>query len=373
MTTAHTFIEPLDVLFLRGNKPFGDPGSFGESQVLPWSSVAAGAIRSLLLTQDGIDPAAFARGDAPHAALGTPADPGPFRLVAWHLARRSGGGVETLHAPPADLFIGADEGRSPVATLLAAVQPAPGLLSSAVLPRWPVLPRAGRDKPATGWWLTQAGWKAYLAGRAPQAAQLVASSELWKIDARIGIGLAPETGRADDGKLFGMQAVAFRHGVGYAAGMRGSAPPAPGMLRLGGDGRAASISHAHVAPSEPDYAVLAAARRCRLVLTSPGLFERGWLPTGTGADHRFELHGVRARLVCAAVPRAEVASGFDLARRAPKPAQRVAPTGSVYWLEQLEATPGQLRKLAEAGLWTEPAHNPARCAEGFNRFAFAAC
>ena len=28
-TVHHRFIEPLDVLFLRGNKLFGDPGSFG--------------------------------------------------------------------------------------------------------------------------------------------------------------------------------------------------------------------------------------------------------------------------------------------------------------------------------------------------------
>ena len=30
------FIEPLDVLVLRGNKLFGDPGSYGESLVPPW-------------------------------------------------------------------------------------------------------------------------------------------------------------------------------------------------------------------------------------------------------------------------------------------------------------------------------------------------
>lgn len=371
MTTAHTFIEPLDVLFLRGNRLFGDPGSYAESQVLPWPSVAAGAIRSLMLAQAGVDPAAFARGDVAHPTLGTPDHPGPFRLAGIHLARRTGDRVETLHAPPADLFVSLDPRGYPVANRLVPVRPAPGLLVSAPLPQWPVLPQAQRDKPAGGWWLTQAGWRTYLAGATPDSTQLVPSSELWRIDTRVGVGLAPETGRADDGKLFGMQAVAFGHGVGFAAGIQGSEPPAAGVLRLGGDGRGATIAHAHLAPSEPDLALLAAAGRCRIVLTSPGFFEHGWLPAGTGADHRFELHGVRARLVCAAVPRAETASGFDLARRAPKPAQRVAPAGSVYWLEALEASPDRLRKLADAGLWGEPAHNPSRRAEGFNRFAFA--
>ena len=31
MDTTHLFIEPVDALFLRGNRLFGDPGSFGEA------------------------------------------------------------------------------------------------------------------------------------------------------------------------------------------------------------------------------------------------------------------------------------------------------------------------------------------------------
>jgi CRISPR-associated protein Cmr3 len=92
-------------------------------------------------------------------------------------------------------------------------------------------------------------------------------------------------------------------------------------------------------------------------------------PDGT---ERFELHGVRASLACAAVPRAEVISGFDLAKGRPKPAVRAAPAGSVYWLDELEATPAALRKLAEIGLWPTEDYNDARRAEGFNRMTFAA-
>ena len=35
-TIEYRFIEPLDVLFLRGNQLFGDPGSYGECLVPPW-------------------------------------------------------------------------------------------------------------------------------------------------------------------------------------------------------------------------------------------------------------------------------------------------------------------------------------------------
>src|SRR5690606_38316669 len=100
------FIEPLDVLFLRGNKLFGDPGSYGESLVPPWPSVAAGAIRSALLAKKGVDLEAFARGDIQDPELGTPDRPGLFRVVGFQLARSlEDGFVETLHKVPADLLI----------------------------------------------------------------------------------------------------------------------------------------------------------------------------------------------------------------------------------------------------------------------------
>ena len=60
--TQYRFLEPLDVLFLRGNKLFGDPGSYGESLIPPWPSVAAGALRSRILADDGVNLTDFAAG-----------------------------------------------------------------------------------------------------------------------------------------------------------------------------------------------------------------------------------------------------------------------------------------------------------------------
>ncbi len=143
------------------------------------------------------------------------------------------------------------------------------------------------------------------------------------------------------------------------------------MLRFGGDGRAATIGSVNTTLPEPDYAAIAKAGRCRIILTTPGLFPGGWKLPGTAADNRFAFAGISARLVSAAVSRAETISGWDLAERKPKPAQRVAPSGSVYWLDELQASPEALRKLVESGLWSELCEDQARRAEGFNRFTFA--
>ncbi len=376
--TEHRFIEPLDVLFLRGNKLFGDPGSHGESLVPPWPSAAAGALRSHLLAQDGTDLAAFAKGQITHPSLGTPAEPGPFALTAFTLARQlDDGRLQTLHALPADLVVTDKDGDGKHIQSLHPQSPHTGLLSSSGFAQVPVLAETERRKAASGLWLSQSGWQRYLNGQLPNADQdLVKTSDLWAIDSRVGIGLNADTRSADDGKLFTTQAVAFKPCVGFVASVRDATLPAQGSLRLGGDGRAASSQSVdHQAP-QADLHTIATQGRCRVVLTTPGLFAQGWLPNGfqleTDGHHWLNLHGVRARLVCATVPRSETISGWDLANWQPKAALRSAPSGSVYWLDQLQATPEALGKLADSGFWSDACEDTHRRAEGFNRFAFAA-
>lgn len=383
--SSSVFMEPLDVLFLRGNKLFGAPGSYGESLVPPWPSVAAGALRSRMLVDDGVDPAAFARGEIVHPVLGTPDAPGTFAVTAFHLARRfADGRVEPLLAPPADLVVSQDPGGTPRVRALRPTSVG-SVSSSAPCTRLPVLAETTRRKPVGGYWLAEAGWRKYLAGGLPATDDLLPAHALWTIDPRVGVGLDADTGSAAEGQLFSVQAVAMTqrtrsgkdgYDVGFLTTVRGTALPRDGTLRLGGDGRAAALHAVTVTLPEPDVSAICQARRCRMVLTTPGLFELGWLPTGCtrGADgrHHFDFAGVSGRLVCAAVPRHETVSGWDLARGRPKPAQRAAPAGSVYWLDELDTTPEALRKLVETGLWHEPCDDAARRAEGYNRIAIAA-
>ena len=394
MEITHVFIDPIDALFLRGNKLFGDPGSFGDALLPPWPSVAAGALRSALLAHREHNPLRFACGEIEDdTELGTPERPGSFRITQFQMARRGPDGtVEPLYGLPADLSVtrcagGRDEDRE--VRRVRPHGPPKGIQASAATQSLAVLAEPRRGKPLTGHWLTPKGWRRYLDDGKVEQGHLVPSSELWQLDTRVGIALDPRKRRASDGALFTSQGIVFRKpehrraseatlgwNVGFLAGVLGATlPDDPLMLRFGGDGRAAVAKRADLCAPEVNYDGIAAAGCCRLVLTTPGLFEGGWRPTGVtgdGCDLRFELHGVRARLVCAAVPRFEVISGFNLAKRGPKPAQRVAPVGSVYWLDKLDATSDTLRNLAARGLWSDPVENARRRAEGFNRIAFGA-
>ena len=369
------FLQPLDVLFLRGNKAFGDPGSFGESTMPPLPSVAAGALRSRMLVDAGIDPVAFARGDAAHPALGTASTPGEFAVSGLHPARRGPDGtIETLHPLPADLVATETAGRWSVRRLQALAMHDSPLASSAPLHCWPVLADAARGKPVSGLWLTAAGWEACLAGHAPDPSQLVPTGALWQRDERIGVGLDPQRRAAADSQLFTSQAIAMRPGVGLLveAELPGDcALPEQGLLRFGGDGRAVALEPATPPVMHADLGRLAAAGRLRLVLTTPGLFADGSRLPGMTADGSWAFGGVRGRVVCAALPRPMTVSGWDLAREVPKTAQRAVPAGAVYWIDALDADADALRKLVNRGLWSAPCEDPGRRAEGFNRLALA--
>ena len=369
------FLEPLDALILRGNKLFGDPGSYGESLIPPWPSVAAGAIRSRMLADAAIDLAAFARGEAEHPELGTPSDPKAFVLRQFHLARRKDDTIERLLAPPADVSIVEDDHGKPSARRATPTALANGLKSSNPLPLHPVLAETTRAKPASGYWLTQHGFERYLHGELPQSEHLVKSSTLWSTDERVGVGLSVDTRSAENGKLFSTQAIALKADVGFLLSIHGATPPTSGLLRFGGDGHAVAVHQAKTQPLATDYANIIQSGKLKLALASPGLFTHGWLPNGARPDVRrtdgalrFDLHGVTGWLVCAAVPRAEVISGWDLARWEPKAAQRVAPTSSVYWLElDTSVHKASLEALFERGLWSHPPEDSIRRAEGFNR------
>ena len=393
MTMQCHFIDPVDVLFLRGNKLFGDAGSYGESLVPPWPSVAAGALRSALLAQNEVDLKAFASGQYQHPELGTPEQPGPFTLTAFHLARSpaaaegsSAGSAEPIYPLPADLVVRKQEEDSDELDVvrLQPREPAPGICCSRKTSALAVLPEQSRGKPETGYWLNADGWQHYLTGaKINSRSHLITSSELWRLETRVGVGLDAATRRASDGALFSTQAVALKKAehstesaftIGFLVQSKGASFPEQFGIRLGGDGRAAIARKVEPEWPTADYQSIVESRRCRIVLTSPGIFAEGWLPPGfSGADFdwQFDLHGVRGRLSCAAVPRAEVVSGFDIARGRPKSAQRAVPTGSVYWLEALEATPEALQQLVAQGFWSSTVEDPARRAEGFNRLAIA--
>jgi CRISPR-associated protein Cmr3 len=242
------------------------------------------------------------------------------------------------------------------------------------LPLLPVL-KSGRGKPLGGCWLSENGWREYLQGHIPKGQDIVWRDALWKSETRPGIALDGTTRTGAEGALYSVEHVSLKAGIGFLAGFRCGETdwPEHGNLRLAGDGRVAQWSRIQWAPPEPPLDAIAATRRFRLVLATHGLFPDGWLPPGIDrATFALVGPGFSARLVCAAVVRSELVSGWDLFKNEPKPARRAVPAGSVYWFDNFEGDADKLAAWAKDGLWPDNDWEEPRRAEGWNRAWLAA-
>ena len=369
--TSYYFVQPLDVLMIRGNKSFGGAGQHGEAVMPPWPSLFAGAFRSALLGRDAAQLARFANGEKLPGALGdvlgTPAQPGSFAINWLSLAQASSvANVNAAMPLPADL-IAFDDAKMPLVALQPAAPPA-GSAAAGELPLTALLRVAKQIKPEAGRWLDDAGLVSHLAGKLP--ASTLKTADLYRRETRLGIALNAGSRTAEEGALYTTEAIAFNTAAGFLVGIDGDAGllPASGRLRLGGDGRGATYTCCDFStPATPPG--IAASRRFRLILATPGIFNGGWFPEGVTQigerDFRLQVEGCTARLACAAVPRFDIVSGWDIALQQPKTAQRVVPAGSVYWFDQLEGDAGKLATWVAGGLWGDNA-NRQRRAEGYN-------
>lgn len=343
-TASYHFVQPLDVLMIRGNKSFGGDGEHGEAVMPPWPSLFAGAFRSALLGKNASQLARFAHaGDRLDgelgAVLGTPAEPGSFAInwLSLGVLAPAANKPSAVIPLPADLAA-FDDSRVPLVSLQPGKPPA-GSRASGELPLVAHLRLAKQTKPQAGRWLDGDGLAAHLCGELPT--KTVGNATLFKRETRLGIALDSGARTAAEGALYTSEAIALEENIGFLVGCEGDDGQlaSSGHLRLGGDGKGARYRSLPFSPPAIPLREIDSSRRFRILLATPGVFTGGWLPEcvrqlGTG-DYRLNGKGFSARLACAAVPRFDTISGWDLARQQPKTAQRVAPAGSVYWFDEL--------------------------------------
>ncbi len=81
-------------------------------------------------------------------------------------------------------------------------------------------------------------------------------------------------------------------------------------------------------------------KRIRMILTSPAIFEKGWLPGWIGDDMTGVIPNTqtRVRLVSAVVDRWKPISGwnYEKGKNGPKALRRMVPAGSVYFFEVID-------------------------------------
>lgn len=322
------FLEALDVWLFRDGRPF-DAGSDHRARSLfpPYPSVVLGAVRSHQLALRGVD---LSNQAAIKDVVGDAEDLRGLRLRGPFLARRENYTIHRYLPPPADAC-SVNQTSGEVSPAAQPRPPGDGVITSAPTPMLLGLD----DQPVKGiesGWLREDRLRDYL--RSTSVAT-VRSDDLFVRESRVGIGIERDRRTAREGAIYEVEFIRPHSDVGLLVEVEGDGYgswPSSGVLRIGGEGRAARFTRveAHVTPwpGAPDPL----PRRFRLYFATPAYFRGGWQPAEGNWSHFFDGD---VRLVAAAIGRYESVGGRDWAKRgdADRPARRHVPAGSVYYFE----------------------------------------
>lgn len=348
---ASYLLHPRAPLVFGTGRPM-DFGVGGATLRFPLPGTVSGALRAAIAAAAGLAPDPFNK-------LASAARVGPPLLASL---AADGGVAGVWLARPADAaYVGGMViPLVPVVPVVRELVPAD---CAADFPDGLVplkLMQASRAKPdeAPAWWSAAAvaAWLAQPPKPCEKTAAGVTAAAL-QLASRTHVSLDPATGTVRDRGLFrsagvdfGPQSDVTDTGFALAVTTDAVADLTGHHRRVGGEGRPARLERFDL-PADWPCAMppgLASAKRIRLLLTSPAVFEKGgFLPNGfvrtDGTDGGWEGvvdGGVRLCITACALDRAATYSGWQAG--GPGRAWRVVPAGTVYWCDVLAGSPANL-------------------------------
>jgi CRISPR-associated protein Cmr3 len=368
-------IEPRDPLIARDGRPAGRGGGLLRTLGFPFPQTLAGAVRTRLAAGGG----AFTLRPAEIEALLAIEVAGPLlaELPAEADTEGAGGEAGDWFAPaPRDARLTEAAPGTYALRRLAPRPLAPGEAVDALGDLQPVRaegePVAGKpplDPPAFWRWEAFEAWLTAPAGRSGASESLGRTALL--TEQRSHVAIRPGERVGQDGMLFTTVGLRFLAGPEAGPGRLAPRRLALGVRCAGGEvaGRRLALTPqlaplggerrlARWRPAGRDWPALPAAVResvrgsgqARLLLLTPAYFDGGALPGWNGQAWSTDIP-VRVTVRAASVGRPEIVSGWDLAQRQAKPTRRLAPAGSVYFVE-IAGTPEDRARWCEA-VWLQ--------------------
>lgn len=367
-------VEPLDTQFYRGTLPF-DAGAdgFATTEPLPWPSTLYGAWRTVGLVKSGH---LHRNQVAAHKVWGDKHQRGSFTLKGPLLWCGRGAQEEILLPLPADL-VATEDGKCrhccPDLDLKLAAcsdlhQHDPGLCRLRPVAH----AQGGKLESKAGYFMSHEKLSSYLCQELHDASlnqtDFRSAEDLFHPEPRVGIKRSLRSHQAEDGMLYSARHYRFaapgmaywmhlNAGEGQHLGL-----PQEGVLKLGGEGRAAR--YRRMAPLTPLHsAAWASAAREKVVplIARYGTFKLYLLTPGLfgGRAHPFQempegimlvLHSrMAATLVGLATYKAVLIGGWDMQQRFPKPLITGMAAGTVYFfaLKNFSGSESHRQSLAE--------------------------
>lgn len=356
------FIEAADVLFFKDGREIAPGSEYSAASVFPpHPGTLYGAIRSALLAQD--ENTDFSKSDFGNLnkqvqeLVGSWTEKGELYISDYSLAYNNNGQPEPLFRLPCDVLKrkkpDKDKGeREEVHMSKPFTVSSAGIRSNQPLSNgnatWFYHQEGAVFEHDTAF-ITEEQFYAYLTcdlGSRDQSSSL--SCELlneakekeqeFKKEPRMGIVISRKTHTVEEGKLFTTPFIRPRKDIGLLVELNVDLDVLPDQtkLRLGGDGKMALLNETqHHGGKQLDESLgekVVKSSRIKMVLTTPAVFEKGWIPDGLDESGRGQINGVEVQLEGASLGKHEIIGGWDVANKHPKKSRRAVPAGSVYYL-----------------------------------------
>lgn len=356
------FIRPRDVWMFRDSKPFSAGQSFvARSMFPPTPQTVQGVIRSHFLETNRVDLAAYAQRrverrilemiGGPAAGL-APADIGSLTIRGPFVARMEGKSVVRYYRAPLDLLYNKPSEKFSV---LRPAAREPDFASWVPFDGWRPLDGGSEGFGEAEGWLTQPQFDTYLKGQVSSLGQLTASDTLFRYEDRPGLSVSHRTRTNVESLYYRARFVRPEEGVGLLVQVSPDLFEQPaGPIAIGGESRFGQYEVVNFVetPSKP-------LGRLRVVLLTPAYFTGGTFPS----ESNWSPWVGSGRLISYVTGKAQHISGWDVARKQPKPLRHYIPAGSVFFFEgaQWQGIP-----FSET-----PANEPDFGAIGFGQVALA--
>jgi CRISPR-associated protein Cmr3 len=325
-----------DTLFFRESRPMESMGEL-QSVFPPPVRTLAGAIRTLIGEHLNVDWREFDANHPSVADIGFGDDLGKLHFQGAWLAWETDGKRERLYPAPLLLM---QKDQSFYRLTLESKGIWCDLGKQVRLPKLPDNDDAKGSKPLENTWLTSDGLSAVLSGGKPDPKHIKKASDLFERESRVGIARDNSTRTVEKGLLYQTQHIRPHQGLSVELDTAGlpETMPAKSIIRLGGEGRTASIETKQTSnhlPKAPDANGNTQGLLLYLLtpLNMPQAAHLGFsreerdnqtIWTGTLNGIELELHG-------AVTGKALREGGWDMAKHQPRAVTSLIPAGSVFF------------------------------------------
>lgn len=357
--------DAVDTLFFRESRPMESQGEL-RSVFPPPVRTLAGALRTLIGERSGVAWHEFNENHPLSEIIGFGDNLGPLSFKGAWLSRSG----ERLYPAPLHLL----KNDTKLFQLELAKEGTWCDLGRNV--RLPVLSTSGDglsdsdangSKPLENVWLSRKGFGAVLNGSLPNKDDLVSERDLLSRESRLGIALNNMTGVVKNGLLYQTQHVRPNRSLTVELDVSGlpESMPDKQLLRLGGEGRPASISFNQSTSQFPASPSLGNSEKIALYLLTPLPVNQNkkqeWQPL-PGFIRKDEnetqtlwtgiLNGVELELHGAVTGKVHREGGWDMAQKKPRGVMSFIPAGSVFFCRVVSGDAKALHN-AQVGTLTE--------------------